>query len=234
MLPILVLDTASPVVSLAVAREGEVLASATLELRRSSERLLSTLEETLEEANLSLGDLGGVVALAGPGSFTGLRIGLATVLGFHQALGLQATALATLPVLAVAAGETREPGSDGPVVALVDSLRGDWTVQSFHLTYSDSAGWSAEPRTPPELRPAAALAELGRGGLIGFGVEELARTTPLGGLTAQEAPPLAPVAARWVSRRGVTWDPERLTMPIYFRPPAVSPSATMRCSRQPT
>jgi len=222
MLPILVLDTTSPVVSLAVARGGEILASASLELRRSSERLLSALEETLEEAKVSLDGLGGAVALAGPGSFTGLRIGLATVLGFHQSLGLQATALPTLPVLAVAAGEGGGLVPENRVVAGVDSLRGDWTVQPFRVAHGDSAGWSAEPLAEPELRPVATLAALGPGRLIGFGVEGLAQSTPLAGLEVREAPPLAPVAARWVSRCGITWDAGRLTAPIYFRPPAAT------------
>lgn len=217
---ILVLDTASPVVSLAVARDGEVVASATLELRRSSERLLATLEEALEAAGLALADLGGIVVLGGPGSFTGLRIGLATVLGFHQALGLAATALDTLPVLAAAAVEMEGPIPAERVVAAVDSLRGHWTAQPFRAALR-----GPEPLASAELRSVASLAELAPGRLIGFGVTELAQQTPLPGLEPCEPPALAPVAARWVSRHGIDWDPGRLTAPIYFRPPAVTTPA---------
>jgi tRNA threonylcarbamoyladenosine biosynthesis protein TsaB len=223
MQPILALDTASPVVSLAVARQGEVLASATLELRRSSEQLLSTLEETLQEAHVRLAELGGVVALAGPGSFTGVRIGLATVLGIHLSLGLQATALPTLPMLAIAAAESEGLMAGMRLVAGVDSLRGDWTVQPFRVVPSDSKGCTAEPLAEPELLPATSLAALGPGRLVGFGVEELAQHLPQMGLGVGEAPPLAPSVARWVSRHEeIDWNPGRLTAPIYFRPPAVS------------
>lgn len=221
MMQILVLDTASPIVSLAVARQGEILASATLELRRSSEQLLSQLGETLEEAKVTLGGLDGVVALAGPGSFTGLRIGLATVLGFHQSLGLQATAQPTLPVLAVAAAEGGGLRPEECVVAAVDSLRGDWTVQPFRMAHRDPSSFKAEPLAEPELRPVATLAALGPGRLIGFGVEKIAEVFRPG-LDVVEAPPLAPVAARWLSRCEITWDPGRLTAPVYFRPPAVT------------
>ena len=224
--PILAFDTASPVVSLAIAHEGELLASATLELRRSSEQLLSALEMTLEEAGLSLHDLGGAVALAGPGSFTGLRIGLATVLGFHQSLGLPATALGTLPILAVAAAEGDGFQASEQVVTIVDSLRGDWTAQPFRMVRDTDLSWSAKPLAEPALYPVAALATLGPPRLIGMGVAELARQDPLAGLEVVEAPPLAPVAARWVSQReiarAINWDPGLLTQPIYFRPPAVT------------
>ena len=74
------------------ARVAEVLAERSMEIDRSSGRLLEMIAEVLAEAGAKPADLGGVVALAGPGSFTGLRIGLATALGLHQALGVPATA----------------------------------------------------------------------------------------------------------------------------------------------
>ena len=64
--------------------------------------------------------------IAKPGSFTGLRVGLATVLGLHQALGLPATALPTLEVLGCLG-----PGDGSTVVAVVDALRGEWFAQRF-------------------------------------------------------------------------------------------------------
>ena len=62
------------------------------------------VQEVLTEAGVGVRDLGGIAVLRGPGSFTGLRIGLATVLGLHQALGVPATAIPSLPVLAASAG----------------------------------------------------------------------------------------------------------------------------------
>lgn len=221
--PVLALDAASPVVSVAVAAGGETLATRTLELRRSSELLLRTIEEALAEAGAELAGLAGVVALRGPGSFTGLRIGLATALGFHQALGLRSTAIETLPVIAAAMG------GEGEVTAAVDALRGDFYVQRFRL----EAAAHGPPRTvaltagglvdPPTLLGQTLLGQAAPR-LAGFGVERL-RAEPGWGEAAVELlepPPLAPTAARVASARGVDWDPGRLSSPIYFRPPAVT------------
>lgn len=223
--PILVLDSASPVVSVAVAAGGELLADATLELRRSSERLLATVEEVLATAGCTLGGVAGVAALQGPGSFTGLRIGLATVLGFHQALGLPATALPTLPVIAAAAAGdgTEAAGPPATVVAAVDAMRGDWSVQPFRIVAG--APPRVEPLAAAERRPGSELAELAPCRLAGFDVGRLADEPQWrddAGIELFEPPPLAPVAARWISADGVDWDPALLTAPIYFRPPAVT------------
>ena len=97
---LLALDTGSPTVSVALASGGALVAERAVSMERSSVQLLGLIRDVLDEAGARPADLTGVVALRGPGSFTGLRIGLATVLGFHQALGVPATALETLRVLA--------------------------------------------------------------------------------------------------------------------------------------
>ncbi len=220
--PILVLDTASPVVSVAVGPPGRVLAEGTLELRRSSERLLRTVEEVLEEAGLALDKLAGVAAFQGPGSFTGLRIGLGTVLGFHQALDLPATAIPTLPILAAAAAMVEGAGERvcrDPVMAAVDAIRGDWYVQSFRTQGNVTAVSEAGLRAGASLSPPPDTSCL-----IGFGVSCLRQEAwwPESGVELLEPPPLAPVAVRVAARMPVDWDPARLTSPIYFRPPAVT------------
>ncbi|HEX6199577.1 MAG TPA: tRNA (adenosine(37)-N6)-threonylcarbamoyltransferase complex dimerization subunit type 1 TsaB, partial [Thermoanaerobaculia bacterium] len=129
---LLALDAGSPVVSVAVGPPGSVVAERSIEIRRSSERLVALVDECLEEAGVAMPELAGIVALRGPGSFTGLRVGLATALGFHQALGLPATTVPTLDVLALhGARRLREAGREGPVriAAVVDALRGQWFTQ---------------------------------------------------------------------------------------------------------
>jgi tRNA threonylcarbamoyl adenosine modification protein YeaZ len=208
--PILAFDTASPTVSLAVGSAGRVAATRSLDLRQSSERLLRSIGELLEEAGLRLADLRGVVALQGPGSFTGLRIGLATALGLHQALGLDATALPTLPVLArAAAGRCR----DGDVlIAAVDALRGDWMAQTFTLEGGEPQGLDR-----PSLRSAAEIAASGLR-VVAFEVDKLGLASAAHGL---EATPLAPLAL--AAARRARWEPAALVQPIYFRPPAARP-----------
>ena len=213
--PLLALDTGSPLVSVALARDGVVLAARAVEQERSSTRLLAMVREVLDEAGLGvagLHSLGGIAVLRGPGSFTGLRIGLATALGLHQALGVRATALPTLPVLAASAGE-----AESTVIAAVDALRGEWSAQAF-------AG--GLPLAGMELVPGPELPRLARGGaavVIGFGATRLAELPEWpAAIRLLEPGPLAPTAALLASRPTTGWDPAHLTTAIYSRPPAIT------------
>lgn len=221
--PILALDTGSPLVSVAVGRDGDVAAERAVEIGRSSERLLAMIDEVLDEAGIDgVAALGGIVVLSGPGSFTGLRVGLATALGLHQASGVAAAALPTLGVLAASiAGEAE----DEVRIAAVDVLRDEWAVQEFA---------AVADRVPP--RPLAAAERLPtatllsrlagrRAAVVGFGVDGLAERLegwPRAGLRLVEASPLAGVAARLATLHPPHWDAGSLTRPIYSRPPAVT------------
>ncbi|MGH9381577.1 MAG: tRNA (adenosine(37)-N6)-threonylcarbamoyltransferase complex dimerization subunit type 1 TsaB [Thermoanaerobaculia bacterium] len=205
------LDTGSPVTSVALARGEEILAARDEWGRLASERVLALLDDACREAGVTARDLEGLVALRGPGSFTGLRIGLATALGVFQAVGVPVTALSTLEVLAASVGP-----NEGPVLAVVDALRGEWSLQTFTC----HAGLP-EPVDEPRLVRPDDLPRSGRGVLVGFGVESLAEALAGSGIEVREAPPLAPVAARLAARLAPRWDPALLTRPLYARPPAV-------------
>ena len=216
---LLALDTASPTVSVAVGRGAACVAERSVELRRSSENLLRLVDEALEEAGVSLRELDGVLALRGPGSFTGLRVGLATALGLHQALGLPAPAVPTLEVLAVA-GRTARPGASGPIAAVVDALRGEWFVQLFSGGNGHAPG---KADRPPEVLGATALAERAPALVVGFGARRLEDDPGWPDrpeIVEPEA--LAPAALRLAASKPPAWDPELLTSPLYLRPPAVT------------
>src|SRR5947199_2877688 len=127
--PLLILDTGSPLVSVALARGGAVVAARSVAIERSSTRLLEMVREVLEEAGIEMRGLGGIAVLRGPGSFTGVRIGLATVLGFHQALGLPVATPTSFQALAAAADAEAPPPAI--IIAAVDALRGEWSAQAF-------------------------------------------------------------------------------------------------------
>jgi tRNA threonylcarbamoyl adenosine modification protein YeaZ len=226
--PLLALDTGSPLVSVALARNGAVVASRSVEQARSSTRLLEMIQEVLAEAGIGAADLAGIAVLRGPGSFTGLRIGLATALGLHQALGVPATAIPSLPVLAAAAGE-----AGGLVIAAVDALRGDWSAQAF------AAG---RPLGEMELVPGPELPRLAGGAfgegaavVIGFGVSRLAEIPGWPeSVRLIEPGPLAPAAAILAGSSGTEWDPASLTSAIYSRPPAISLPKPRRAAPAPT
>ncbi|MES1245247.1 MAG: tRNA (adenosine(37)-N6)-threonylcarbamoyltransferase complex dimerization subunit type 1 TsaB [Acidobacteriota bacterium] len=207
---LLAIDAASPQVSVAVGRGGDLLAERAVEIGRSSGRLIDLIGEVLAEAGARPEDLGGVVALRGPGSFTGLRVGLATALGLHQALGVPATALSTLRVLSTLA--------DGPVVAAVDALRGEWSVQAFG---------PPGPSQDMDLLPGPRIPLLfpdGAGTVVGFGVSRLAGPDWPEEVKLLEAGPLAGAAVRLASSLDLEWDADLLVRPLYSRPPAVTPA----------
>lgn len=222
--PLLALDTGSPWVSVALARSGEICAARAAPMERSSNQVLEMMREVLAETGTAPADLGGIVALRGPGSFTGVRIGLATAFGFYQSLGLPATGLSTFEILAAAAD-----APDGAVtLSVVDALRGEWSVQAF------AAGRTPIELGEPELVPGnqipALFDRLGAspGGRVvaGFDLGRLAALPdwPAEIRLFEPAPdrPLAAVAALRGADPSTVWDPQLLVAPIYSRPPAVT------------
>ena len=85
-----------------------------------SERLLATVDRVLADARWTPRDLEGLAVSIGPGSFTGLRIGVSTVKGLALALGLPVAAVPTLDAMAAAV-----PWTALPVCPVLDARRGE-------------------------------------------------------------------------------------------------------------
>ncbi len=207
---ILAVDSASPRISVAVGRAGRAAAQRVAGSGRASPSLLRLIDEVLSETGIAPEELGGLIGIRGPGSFTGLRVGLATLLGMHRSLGLPATALPTFDGLAWQARS-----SEGPVLTVVDALRGQWFSQLF------TPGEVPEALEEPTLRTAPELAATGARTLIGFGLEALDGAIP--GAERVEASPLAPSLIERVAIGDINWDPMPLTEPLYLRPAATTP-----------
>lgn len=213
---ILAIDTGSPVISVAVGRDGRVLAARADSTRGSSATLLRLINETLEEADIDLATVDLLVGLQGPGSFTGLRIGLATLLGLHQARGIDATAVPTFDALALAADEP-----NGKIATAIDALRGEWFVQLFR------GGEPPESHGPPELLRPDQIADPRPAVVVGFGVTALEQAD---GWRSEakliEPGPLAPALVGLAALRPIEIDPARLTAPLYLRPPAATAASS--------
>lgn len=95
----LAFDTATSVATAALVRDGEVLG----ERASRAVRVLEAADELLREAGVEPSELDGVVVGTGPGSFTGLRIGLAAARGLAFALGVPVAGVSTLDALAAGA-----------------------------------------------------------------------------------------------------------------------------------
>lgn len=93
-------------VALARGSAGAVTVLGERELagRSYSSTLSAAMRQLVEEAGLRLADLTGVVVVHGPGSFTGVRVGVSSAMGLAEGLGLPVVAISRLEVLAVKAG----------------------------------------------------------------------------------------------------------------------------------
>jgi tRNA threonylcarbamoyladenosine biosynthesis protein TsaB len=101
-------------------------------------RLLALARELLAQAGLSWSELGRIAVGVGPGTFTGLRIGVATARGLAQALAVDVVGVSTPRVLAEAAiadpaarVRTHAPARGEGVLAVIDARRGEAFVAAF-------------------------------------------------------------------------------------------------------
>ena len=132
---ILALDTAFSRCTAAVfdaAGAGELLAAEEPEIGKGhAERLTGVIDDVLSKAGANYGDLARVVVTTGPGSFTGIRVGVAAARGLALALDIPAVGISTLEalargLLARSMSGTNEPGVDAsPVLAVIDARRGE-------------------------------------------------------------------------------------------------------------
>src|SRR5678815_4486507 len=111
---ILALDTSTLTAGVAAWEEGRVLAERRSRVTTHSDALLAMIDEVLREAGWTPQTADGVACTAGPGSFTGLRIGLATAKGLCFAAGKPLLCIPSLEALAA-----RAP--DGRIAAVMDA-----------------------------------------------------------------------------------------------------------------
>ena len=124
----LALDTSTPVGSVAIGRDGEVLAESLLRVRAThSEVVLPEIDRLLTGCGLGASDLQAVVVGGGPGSFTGVRIAASLAKGMCHARGLELFSFSSLA--AVAAGA----GCDRPVCAMFDARRGQVYAAGYRV-----------------------------------------------------------------------------------------------------
>src|SRR5579872_7046322 len=143
---ILSLDTSSPAGSFALLRDANVLSE-----RVSTDRepyaasVLRETRELLDGAHISLEQIDLFAVDAGPGSFTGLRVGLATVKGWAEVLGKPGVAVSGLEAFAAQASGSMEAGS--LVAAVIDARRG----QIFGSLFLAGNGWGLLERIGEEV-----------------------------------------------------------------------------------
>jgi tRNA threonylcarbamoyladenosine biosynthesis protein TsaB len=203
---VLSLDTALGACSAAVVRDGVTLAAASEPmLRGHQERLAPLVQEIMQAAGLPFSAIDRVGVTVGPGSFTGLRVGLAFAKGLALALGRPCVGVGTLEALAAS-----EPGP-GLTFAAIDARRGQVYLQAF------SGGQSVmAPDVLPVETAAARLAEFSPGPdtlIVGSGAPLLEGLVPGARIIAREAPDPAALA------RLAGAKPPAPARPLYLRAP---------------
>lgn len=126
---ILAVDTSQSSCSVAIA-DGTSLLYEQIERTPSkqAELLIPMMEDALEKCTLSYSDLDMLISTIGPGSFTGLRIGIAAMQSLELAVSAGGYGLSTLQCLAYSQQSCSEHPS---ITALIDARRGEYYAQSF-------------------------------------------------------------------------------------------------------
>ena len=117
---ILNIETATKNCSVALAKEGKTIACKEIAEQNFShaEKLHVFIEELLAENNLQFSDLNAIAVSQGPGSYTGLRIGVSSAKGFCYALNIPMIAIDTLQLLA-----KQIQIEDGIIIPMIDARR---------------------------------------------------------------------------------------------------------------
>ncbi|MGC6512184.1 MAG: tRNA (adenosine(37)-N6)-threonylcarbamoyltransferase complex dimerization subunit type 1 TsaB [Parvibaculales bacterium] len=196
-----------------------------------AEHLPVMLDAALARAGLSVSELDGVGVTTGPGTFAGVRVGLAAMRGFLVARKMPVYTITGLELMAQTHLAVSRVKSDLPLACVVDARRGQVYMQRF------TAGGAA--LTPPEVLPAAQAAAMlaaQRHVLIGTGATLLADQPDAGADMAgyPKSDVLYPDAVNMLpliqqGRLPATDNP----IPLYLRPPdAALPKQDQRIKRQ--
>jgi len=149
---VLAIDTASPEPGVCLLARGQIFEEALPADRHASEELLSTIARCLERAGLALTQCDRIAVCSGPGSFTGLRVGLSTAWGLGRALEIPVEGVSTLEGLA----EATRGGAANRVTAVLDAGRGEVVIESFSLEGPRARSLSRPRRVSREEASAAA------------------------------------------------------------------------------
>jgi len=166
---VLGIETATTVCGVAVVRDGTVIAEAASDERNShAERIMGFVERTVGLAG-GLGAVEGIAVSIGPGSFTGLRIGLSVAKGLAFASGLPVAAVPTLEALALRALLEGRVSAGDRLLALLSARRGE-AYAGWFLIGQEAVEAEGEVRVVPLTQLAE---EAARPGVIVTGEIEL-------------------------------------------------------------
>ena len=224
---VLAIDTALAVCAAAVldtARPGIRARESLPMLRGHAEALMPLIARVMHAAQLEFSDLDRIAVTVGPGSFTGLRVGIAAARGIALAAAKPAVGLSTL---AAYAAPLIAKDDKVPVVAAIDARHDQVYLQIF-----GSGGHTViAPRIAP-IDEAVRAANLGAVRIVGSAAEQVAAAWP----TGQPQPSLVEARAApeidWVARLGAASVGSAPPKPLYLKAADAHPQQASRLARR--
>jgi tRNA threonylcarbamoyladenosine biosynthesis protein TsaB len=220
MVKVLAIDTSTGACSAAVTSGGTAVAVRSRPMRQGhAEALLPMVLEVLDEAAIGFARLDLLAVTVGPGSFTGLRVGIAGVRGMMLAAGLPCIGVTTFDALAASCAEA----ADERLLIAIDSRRGALFVQSFA---SDGQATTA----PDQLAPSdlAQTLEPGRIAVAGDGAAAVVAALTAAGFEARAFdvawPSPVAVAVRATERWRAGCRCAAMPTPLYLRAADTGPT----------
>jgi tRNA threonylcarbamoyladenosine biosynthesis protein TsaB len=225
---VLAIDTALAACSAAVldTEHGGVLASDSLSMARGhAEALMPLIYHVMERAELAFADLDRVAVTTGPGSFTGLRVGISAARGIALATDKPAVGVSTLTVYAA---PLLADDDSTPVIAAIDARHDHVYLQVF--------GVGGRVLIAPRLAPmsdAVRAASDAQSRIVGSAAQSIADRLPRGAplpllVDVREAPDII-----WVARMGaVLPEGQSPPKPQYLRAPDAQPQNAAQLPRR--
>ena len=225
---VLAIDTALGACAAAVldTRHAAVIASETLTMTRGhAEAVMPLIARVMDQAGVEFAQLDRIAVTTGPGSFTGLRVGISAARGIALAAGKPAIGLSTLA--GFAAPHIAESDSSA-VVAAIDARHDHVYLQVF-----GAGGRTLVPPRVAPLREAVQAAMTAPARIVGSGAQLIAARWP-----KTEAPPvlveqLGAPDIGWIARLGAAASESHgPPKPLYLRAPDAQPQDAARLPRR--
>jgi tRNA threonylcarbamoyladenosine biosynthesis protein TsaB len=225
---ILAIDTALEACSAAVLdteQSGGAVTESLPMVRGHAEALIPLIAQVMDRARITFSDIDRIAVTTGPGSFTGLRVGIAAARGISLATGKPAVGLSTLAAYAAPLIATDD---SVPVVAVIDARHDHVYMQAF-----GPGGRTLVTARLVPLREALRFAATGAPRLIGTGAKLLAAAWPPAERAPSAVDPLSAPDIDWVARLGAaaaeTGAPPK---PLYLRAPDAQPQNAAQLARR--
>jgi tRNA threonylcarbamoyladenosine biosynthesis protein TsaB len=220
---LLAIDTTSEACSVGVAAGGATIIRSEIVGRGHAEILMRLIEEAMTEARLAFADLDRIAVTVGPGSFTGLRIGIAAARGFALVTGKPAIGINTL---AVHAEHARTLCGAHPVLSVLAAGRGEVYGAAFA---AEGSQIEAPRAASPEV-----LAALLRDDMLvaGSGSDLVVAALPMDVIVRVAHRNASADIIAFCRLATAASSPTSAPRPLYLRPPDAKPQTAARIAHR--